>query len=317
MTAEATISPYFHPQEKTPGFGTTSTAERPRGLVFFAFDQEVIGRPSPAYGYLIPNLEVELEAPNLVLHSGTASPRPIGLEVGEAGIVVQFAGTEQAVRASLDRIAGNWSLANRLGALLEPSEPSSQAGSTLVGPEPVAPPIETRTYDDAIEVLQSDASVAQMATQIRTLTQLSDGQLANLFPGQVQRETYQRWRTGHLQNPTPANRRRMGVLTRLMERLGISGIRVRDWIQNPTDVDGLSPYQLLVQGRLDEIERLAARDAPPPLPVETVSSEGREVAQEAALPAFVPHEEEPVDDLVFQDNDEWDEIESDVDENDS
>ena len=62
------------------------------------------------------------------------------------------------------------------------------------------------------EPLPPDAPVEEIALPIHQLTGLSDEELAQLF--KVTRETFNRWRTGVLTNPTPGSRRRLGLLLR-------------------------------------------------------------------------------------------------------
>jgi hypothetical protein len=144
------------------------------------------------------------------------------------------------------------------------------------------------------------------------LTGLADGQLARLFPGEVHRETYQRWRTGRLTNPTPANRRRLGTLVRLFDTAAAAAVHTRDWVRNPTRVDNLSPLELLVDGRLDEVEELLSELVPGPADDEITSGEGRPVTLDTSFPRFVPRAAEPAIDLAFDANEGREEFEDDI-----
>lgn len=114
---------------------------------------------------------------------------------------------------------------------------------------------ESRTTEQK-EALPADAPVEEIASRAYELSGLGDETLAALF--RVTRETFNRWRAGALTNPTPGNRRRLGVLLRLLEELNGREVNIKDWLQNPTMVDGLSPYELLRRGRIDKVAYLAA-----------------------------------------------------------
>lgn len=216
-------------------------------------------------------------------------------------------------------------------AALESAQISGQAmadvvreASTLTtGPrampaiEPAAAPAEIKAAAAPAEVepLPDDASVAQVATRLAELTGLHDRELGQLFPGQISREHFQRWRGGKSDNPTAANRRRLWFLLRLFERVAQGGVAIREWIRNPTVIEDKTPYDLLRVGRFDEAEYLAARMAPAPEAVEITSAEGRVVLLDQGPPRFTPRSEEPTTDLVFEDDD-LAEIEDDEDETD-
>lgn len=305
MPAELMTSPYLrtgHRLAEPAGMGERSN-ETP--TAFFAFDQEIVGRPSASGLYLLPHLEADLEAPDLIFHGGTASARPLSFLIERDRIIVYLYGSGESLRSVLQqfRTATPPSLRQMIPLLHASTAIAEGAPAPAVAlePEPLTP-----------VRLPSDAVVSQIASRITELTKLSDGDLACLFPRQVQRETFQRWRTGRLENPTPANRRRMGILVNLFEDLSERGVNVREWVRNNSEFDGLSPYELLVQGRLDEVETLAARAAPQPASVETVGADGLPVEVDGTRPSFALRSQEPDDDLVFEDEDDWIEIESDV-----
>lgn len=146
-------------------------------------------------------------------------------------------------------------------------------------PEPIA-------ATPAILPLAADAPVAAVASRIAALAELGDERLADLF--KVERETFCRWRTGALANPRLGNRRRLSLLLSLLEDLSTRGVRIRDWLLNHTTAEGLTPYQLMEQGKIDEVAYLA-------------SALGEPVTSRDARVAF-GREEAP---LEFGDDDVW------------
>jgi hypothetical protein len=133
----------------------------------------------------------------------------------------------------------------------------------------------------------ADAPVSDLASRISALSGLSDELLAELF--RVERETFCRWRSGALANPRVGNRRRLGLLLALLEELASRQVSIRDWLLNSVTPHGLTPYELLDQGRIDDVAFLAASVAEPH-PIER--------------DARVASREEP-EDLQFGDDDVW------------
>ena len=140
-----------------------------------------------------------------------------------------------------------------------------------------------------VAILAADASVAEIASRIAKLSGLDDGRLSKLF--KVERETFCRWRTGALTNPRDGNRRRLGLLLRVLEDLSERRVQVRNWLLNQAPGGGLTPYELLERGRIDEVAYLAA-------------SIGAEAAERDQKPRSVS---EATDKgmLVFDDDDQW------------
>ena len=134
--------------------------------------------------------------------------------------------------------------------------------------------------------LAADASVAEIASRIATLSNLSDDLLAELF--KVERETFCRWRTGVLTNPRVGNRQRLGLLLGLLQDLAGRQVRIKDWLLNFVSSQGLTPYELLERGHIDEVAFLAASIGEP-----TVERDARVATGE---------EPEP---LIFGDDDVW------------
>jgi hypothetical protein len=110
--------------------------------------------------------------------------------------------------------------------------------------------------DPAVKPLAPDAPVSAIATRIAELSALSDDQLAGLF--KIHRETYCRWRTGALPNPRIANRQRLGLLLSLLEALAGHEVNIKNWLLGSIIVDGLTPYELLDRGRIDDVAYAAA-----------------------------------------------------------
>jgi hypothetical protein len=133
----------------------------------------------------------------------------------------------------------------------------------------------------------ADAPVSDVASRIAALSGLSDELLAELF--KVERETFCRWRTGALANPRVGNRRRLGLLLALLEELANRQVNIKDWLLNSVTPQRLTPYQLLDQGRINDVAFLAASVAEPH-PIER--------------DARVASRQEP-EDLQFGDDDVW------------
>lgn len=126
------------------------------------------------------------------------------------------------------------------------------------GESATAEPAEKAGTDQpaALEPLAPDASVADIASRIAALSGLSDEMLAELF--KIERETFCRWRSGALPNPRAGNRRRLGLLLSLLEELTRRGVNIKDWLLNFPTAEGLTPYQLLERGSIDEVAYLAS-----------------------------------------------------------
>jgi hypothetical protein len=121
---------------------------------------------------------------------------------------------------------------------------------------PVATAVDAFVDDPSTEPLAPDAPVSAIATRVARLSGLSDDQLAELF--KIHRETYCRWRTGALPNPRVSNRRRLGLLLSLLQELADHKVNIKDWILGAVIVDGLTPYELLDRGRIDDVAYAAA-----------------------------------------------------------
>lgn len=153
--------------------------------------------------------------------------------------------------------------AARMGAVVPEATIAIAQASPVVEPAPAA-----TEESPAIEPLAADAPVSAIASRITALSGLSDELLAALF--KVERETFCRWRTGALTNPRVGNRRRLGLLLALLEELQAGQVIIKDWLLNGAVSDGLTPYELLERGRIDEVayaaaaigQPLAGRDSP-------------------------------------------------------
>jgi hypothetical protein len=148
-------------------------------------------------------------------------------------------------------------------------------------------PSECDVAEDA--VLTPDASIAEIASRIARLSGLGDGSLAKLFG--VERETFCRWRTGVLKNPRVGNRRRLGLLLRLLEDLDGRQVHINNWLLNQLPTGDLTPYDLLAQGRIDEVAHLAVA-----IGVDVVEGDTSPLSVSEATDQGL---------LVFDDDDQW------------
>lgn len=176
-----------------------------------------------------------------------------------------------------------------------PTPPSPDLPLPDLSPVPATPTPEfsasTRALtsnDVSSAPLSPDAPVFEVASRIAALSGLSDELLAELF--KVERETFCRWRTGVLGNPRVGNRRRLGLVLTLLTELAEREVNIRDWLLNFTTPEGLTPYQLLDQGRLGEVAFLAA-------------SIGEGAAGQRDARVATGEDSEP---LQFGDDDVWD-----------
>jgi hypothetical protein len=144
---------------------------------------------------------------------------------------------------------------------LFPSEQPTLPAAKAISPTVAAP-------------LAADASVAEIASRITTLSDLSDDLLAELF--KVERETFCRWRTGILTNPRVGNRQRLGLLLGLLQDLAGRQVNIRDWLLNFVTSQGLTPYELLNRGHIDEVAFLATSIGEPPVEPEARVSTGED-----------------------------------------
>jgi hypothetical protein len=166
------------------------------------------------------------------------------------GVVV---GIGAIARYALDAVE---QLGSRTSVILEPTSP--RVLSTAIASPPVTefPATSTTTTAPVAEPVAPDPSVSEIASRISALSGLGDQLLADLF--KVERETFCRWRTGALTNPRLGNRRRLGLLLSLMDELAGRHVNIKDWLLNSVGADGLTPYELLTEGRVDEAAFLAA-----------------------------------------------------------
>jgi hypothetical protein len=161
--------------------------------------------------------------------------------------------------------------------------------------------------------LPADATAQQTAARIAELSDMSDGELARPF--NVTRETFCRWRTGQLRSPTAANRRRLGLLARLLEEVAGREVAVDQWLRNVSEIDALTPYQLLERGRIDDAELLAARLPGGVAEREEIGADGAALTSVATLPAFARGEQEQAV-LEADEDDDWLDVDADVVEDD-
>lgn len=194
--------------------------------------------------------------------------------------------------------------------------PPDPPGSTVLLSPPASATHETSTVErDEPAVLPAD-SVSHLATRIKDSSQLTDDQLAEVFPGELARETFQRWRTGRTERPTEGNLRRLGLLHQLFEDLAVRVAEPRNWLlQFGPSIDGRTPYDLLLAGRFSEVQNLVAS-----LPALAALSPESGAEAQALEPSLgpLPHDHTPdqIDFTAFAD-DEGDWVEADEDDEDA
>jgi hypothetical protein len=270
--------------------------------------------PSPSSSYLLP----ELANSSLVRRESRSGPGAIRFSTGNvvelfdeiddvhvledllSGMNLRIVGAGAIGGFVVDALAGlltGGTISNvmvRMPMTSARTVPRSNVAAPPPAVErlPAATAVDTVVDDPSTEPLAPDAPVSAIATRIAQLSGLSDDQLAELF--KIHRETYCRWRTGALPNPRVSNRRRLGLLLSLLQELADNKVNIKDWILGAVIVDGLTPYELLDRGRIDDVAYAAA-----------ALGESRVVAR---IPRLVGHaQEEP---LEFGDDDVW-EIEPD------
>lgn len=311
----------------------------PRKLLMTSVGGSTIVRSSNPKGYLIPDVG-SFVSPGAL--DGTVRPDATTIAIAETGIVIRVSAPEEIAEQIFPAL-----LRNRLGfvATTHPSQDhvtslglaglygsyGALGGIIGVG-APVAPAAEafglmelledapalagmwTSKGDRSLEppaseprTIGADASIAEIATRIAEITGLSDGELARVF--KVARETFQRWRTGELTNPNVGNRRRLGLLLRLLDDLEGREVRVDQWLRNVSAIDSLTPYELLERGRLDDVEHLAARVPREGVSEQVLADDGLPVTRAHGYPAFARRVDEPLVD-VAEDAEGWEEVEA-------
>jgi hypothetical protein len=325
--------------ELPPHSKPRSSSVTPRKLLTTNTGGSTVVRSSNPKGYLIPDIGSFVF--NSV-HDGTVRPDTTTIVIGDAAIVVQISAAEEIAEHVFPALLGG-----RLGSVVmtHPSQDhltglglhgllgsyGALSGVLAGAPAPVqrvdSPPLIVDLLEDAPALViggarktvvnapvesttrvGADASVAEIASRIAELSGLTDGELARVF--RVARETFQRWRTGELANPNPANRRRLGLLNRLLEDLEQRDVKVDQWLRNVSEIEDLTPYDLLERGRLDDVEFLAAHVQPRSQPKGDTAPDGSPVTRASGYPVFVPRREEPVTDLIAEDDEGWDEVET-------
>lgn len=243
----------------------------PRGvrIVSFGHGDRVEVVASPASRYLLPELasgfslvRKETRAPggDVIFYGGDVVIDVMGRDEAD---VERFQGWFESPRGELrwgDAIESDAAPAvgGFVGELSIGRGSLPESENAMIIDKSTSNVIELPAADDApaIEPLSPDAPVEKIASRIHQLTGLSDEELARLF--KVARETFNRWRSGVLTNPTPGSRRRLGLLLRLLDDLGGRGVAIKDWLLNNPVKDGLTAYELLERGRIDEVAYLAA-----------------------------------------------------------
>ena len=298
-------------------------------------------RSSNPQGYLIPDVGSLVWGGGL---EGTVRPDTTTIVIRDDGIVIRISASEEfaervfpallsgnlgsilVTHPSQDHVIGlgvagllgsNGLLADMMG-IGEPADasmnPHSVIADLLDGPPALAgspADVHVRAVETmvlGVPTPGADASVAEIATRIAEISRLTDGELARVF--RVARETFQRWRTGELTNPHAANRRRLGLLMRLLGDVNNRDVHVDQWLRNVSNIENLTPYELLERGRLDDVESLAARIPPAAAPVPATADDGTPVTRAAGYPGFGRRSDEPLVDVVPDDEEGWMEVEA-------
>jgi hypothetical protein len=317
--------------------GTPSVA--PRKVLAMGAGGLTMIRSSDPKGYLIPDVGSFVWSSGL---EGTLRPDTTTIVIADDGIVIRISAPDEfadhvfpallsgrlgsvlMTHPSSDHITGLGiaGLLGSYGALTgavgigEPADSAARASSMIVDLLEDAPAfagVEAGTRsgraDVAIPVMPrpaADASVAEIASRIAAISGLTDGELARVF--RVARETFQRWRTGELTKPNVGNRRRLGLLLRLLDDLVDREVRVDQWLRNVSAIDRLTPYELLERGRLDDVEYLAAQ-VPGGALEEALADDGLPVTRAHGYPGFARRVDEPAVD-VTADDEGWEEVEA-------
>jgi hypothetical protein len=275
-------------------------------------------------GTIMPeSASVAIDGGNLVCHfkarpsEGDFAPYGQVFQTGEMlfGLARRFSTVEEHVADAphMSQLEGfDAALWGAVPSWLDPSRAELPALSPVPSPglAALSPALDSATGIDPPTQLRADASVAEVATRISSLSGLSDRELALVF--RVTRETFQRWRTGALDNPTFANRRQLGLLLRLLHDLDLRGANTLQWLRNMTRIDDLTPYELLTRGRLDDVELLAAELGGHSNLSDAIGADGRTVTRVDTLPAFAQPGEQPPAHVKLEDDDDWSEVEAEI-----
>lgn len=312
----------------------------PRKLLMTSVGGSTIVRSSNQKGYLIPDVG-SFVSPGAL--DGTVRPDATTIVIAETGIVIRISAPEEIAEQifpallrnrlgfvamthpSRDHIAslglaGLYGSYGALGGVIgagPPVAPAAEASGLIVELLEDAPTLAGMRRPEGVRSLESpisaprtigaDASIAEIATRIAEITSLNDGELARVF--NVARETFQRWRTGELTNPNVANRRRLGLLHRLLDDLAGREVRVDQWLRNVSDIESLTPYDLLERGRLDDVEHLAAQVPRDGTSEQVLADDGLPVTRAHGYPGFARRVDEPLID-VAGDDEGWEEVEA-------
>lgn len=320
------------------GAGAVTVA--PRKVLAMSAGGSTMVRSNNPKGYLIPDVG-SFVATSAV--DGTVRPDTMTIVIAETGIIINISASEQIAEHLFPALLGA-----RLAAVVmtHPSHDhiaslgfgapvgsyGAPAGVVSIGPgvtptddpglivelledAPALAGVQTHEIAPTLEPnaepppkLSADAPVAEITMRIAEISSLNDGELARVF--RVARETFQRWRTGELTNPNVANRRRLGLLHRLLDDVAGRDVRVDQWLRNVSDIENLTPYELLERGRLDDVEYLAAQlptGSPPQL---ATAADGSPVTRADARPAFAPRRNEPLADLSPDGEEGWEDVEA-------
>lgn len=218
---------------------------------------------SPTASYLLPDLLPTLQSISFGA-AETGESRGI-LIVGDS-VVVALPVHQKSLHP--DRSFHNEQAFDRRSPVTVPETAIALDAPAMQAPaSPPTPPsalvVHAPDVGEAFGPLPADAPVQAIASRIRELSGLSDSRLAGIF--KVTRETFNRWRSGAMTNPTEGTRRRVVMVLHLLEELAAQEVNINDWLQNPSPANGISPYDLLKRGRIDDAAYAAAAIGQAPL----------------------------------------------------
>jgi hypothetical protein len=241
-----------------------------------------------------------------VVARGTADPAFTDV-IDNSLLMVAFAGDRVTVSSALaisDELAAGarrrWTpRPTSFAALLRALGTTGRAAS----------PMSSAATEGAASTL-AGGDVRALAGEVKRLSGLTDAQLAALFPGEVARETFNRWRNRSEPRPTASNVRRLELLRRLYADLGERPVPSRTWLLTPLAGGDQSPYDLLAAGRLSDVEELVAM-----LPREGDEAGGEATRLVARRAILTPDEPHATPDLGMEGDEEgWVEVEIGVDD---
>lgn len=189
--------------------------------------------------------------------------------VGTAGIWVSYLDAEGMLIFRPQSEADSYAEVRRLISAATGMSPSMTGEGIMAFQDPsdleawlnrkygtLAPVEEEVMAEAAVE-----SPVARQIREIQEITSLNDQQLAAALPGGVSRETVNRWKNDASSNLRAPNLHRIGALHQLALSLRDAGIDAPVWLHQPLKDGTDSPFVLLCQGLLGDVETGVANAA--------------------------------------------------------